>query len=226
MRNIWVAIVDDHLLFTSFMAHVLNDLRGISVVLTAKDGVDFFEKLKKTDKKPDVVLMDIEMPKMDGLKATKKLRKNYPEIKVIIVTMHTDDSFILALIESGADGYLFKNAEPKELEKAIVSVREGEKHFNKEALYAISTNMVRNKNVKNRLTKKGIALSNRETQVLELLCEAKNTREISEALNISVRTVESHRQNLLLKTESKNATALIIYALSHDLAPLKRDPLL
>jgi len=226
MRNIWVAIVDDHLLFTSFMAHVLNDLRGISVVLTAKDGVDFFEKLKKTDKKPDVVLMDIEMPKMDGLKATKKLQKNYPEIKVIIVTMHTDDSFILALIESGADGYLFKNAEPKELEKAIVSVREGEKHFNKEALYAISTNMVRNKNVKHRLTKKGIALSNRETQVLELLCEAKNTREISDTLNISERTVESHRQNLLLKTESKNAAALLIYALSHDLAPLKRDPLL
>jgi len=222
MKNILVAVVDDHLLFTDSLSLVLDNEEGISVIMKASNGVEFFNKLKKADRAPDVVLMDIGMPEMNGIKATMKLKREYPNIKVIVVTMHYDDSYIISMLENGANGYLFKDTDPLELVRAIIAVNEGEIYYNKRTLEAIRANISLNKNFNPNF--KRTEISKREMDVLTLICEAKTAEEIGAELSISKRTVETHRQNLLMKTQSRNIIALVVYAFSLNLVQLRRAP--
>ena len=217
MRNIWVAIVDDHDLFAGNLAMVLNNTRGISVVFLASNGVEFFEKLEKSEKVPDVVLMDIEMPKMDGLDATRKLKKTHPEIKVIIVTMHIEESYILYLLKLGADVYLFKNAKQRELEMAIQSVYDGDNYFNDKAHKATVKALKRKRIAKPNLAAVGGPLTTREIEVIKLICEGKTNTEIGEILYVSKRTIDSHRLKILRKTKAKNTAELIAFAVKNNL---------
>jgi len=216
MKNIWVAIIDDHELFASGLAMVLNKIRGISVSFIALNGVDLFKKIETSEKTPDVILMDIEMPKMDGIDATKKLKAKYPNIKVIILTMHTRESYIIYLLKLGADGYLFKNAKPKELEMAILSVYEDDKYFTTKVHNLTAKALSRKRIAKPKLTLGG-AITEREAEVLTLICKGKKNYEIAAILFVSKRTIDSHRQKLLQKTEARNTAELIKFAIKNNL---------
>ncbi len=220
MKNIIVAIVDDHLLFADSLALMLSSDNGITVGFKASSGKDFFKKLKMAETKPDVVLMDIEMPEMNGIKATEKLKKNYPNIKVIVVTMHYDEAYIISMLEHGANGYLFKNTDSAELIKAIYAVSKNELYYNKKTLLSINSSISHNDCYKS--LRKKVDITTRELEILKLICEAMTAEEIGDELSISSRTVESHRQKLLLKTDSRNIIALVIYAFINNLVPIRQ----
>lgn len=201
MDKIKIAIVDDHQLFRDGIYSLLSLNEYFVVILSANNGRSFFEQLAK-DNLPDVVLLDLTMPEMDGFEVLKKLRKEYKTIKTIALSMHDDGNYIMKCARSGAYGYLLKNTDPDELEEAINQVYAGQKHFNK----AISDRMINIMAIEGSTTKK---LSTRETEILNLIAEGHTTKEIASQLYISTRTVETHRVNMMKKLSVKNVAELI-----------------
>lgn len=224
MRNIRIGVVDDHRLFTQTLAKILDNEKGISTLFTASSGTDLFKKLKRYKTLPDVILMDLQMPEMNGLKASIKLKKEYPTIRIIVITMHTEESYILSLIENGVDGYLFKDTEPVDVTRAIESVYNGEKYFNQKVIQAISRGLEIKKNNNLCFNKSTLPISFRELDVLKLICEGKKAIEIADELNISKKTVDAHRNSLLAKTHSRNIIALVVYAIRNNLVEVNRYP--
>ncbi len=217
MKNIWVAIVDDHLIVVKGISEIISKVKGMAVVLTAENGVDFFEKLEFTNKIPDVVLMDIEMPKMSGTEAIMKLKTEYPNMKVIVLSMHDEESYILYMLKKGAAGYLFKNVSPHELEKAIYAVNEGEKFYNDRVQSVAIEALKRDRVPIPSNTHSGGTITEREKEVIIHVCQGKNNVEIASKLNLSKRTVESHRRKILIKTKSRNIADLIAFAVNNGI---------
>lgn len=211
-----VAVADDHVLFRKGLITILETDPNIEVVLDANNGKELIQQLDNG--LPDVILMDLKMPEMDGMEATKIVKKKYPEIKVLVLSMYDEEQFIIYCLELGANGYLLKNTDPDEVMKAISVVIEKDFYFNDH----ISTVMMKGLHQKNRSKSKpklvsGIQLTNREKEVLELICKEFTTPEIGEKLFISHRTVEGHRKNLLEKTGAKNTAGLVVFALKNEL---------
>jgi two-component system, NarL family, response regulator DegU len=207
-----VAVVDDHNLFRAGMVAMLKDYEELKVVIEACDGRDLLEKLKT--KMPHVVLLDIEMPGMDGVETTIKLKEKFPGIKIIILSMHNEDEFIFELISKGAHGFLPKHKTIDEVVDAIYSVLETGKYHNAKIASAMtsgSQGLVKSMHLP--LSK----LTDKETEVLKLICKQKTNKEIAVILNIGIRTVETHRTAILTKTGTKNTAGLVIYALRHKL---------
>ncbi len=224
MKDILISIVDDQKLLLSTLSGLLNLQEGIRVVYTASDGVDFFDKLEHANELPDIVLMDLSMPNMDGIEATKKLRITHPHIKVIIITMHDEDPYILSMIEYGVEGYLFKNVDIKEIVNAIVAVYNGEKYYDRKVLLRIANRYSEQIEFDQCFSNNtDLHITNRELEILKLLCKAETAKEIGEKLNISERTVEVHRNSLLKKTNSKNTTALVLFALYENIVKPNRE---
>lgn len=218
MKNkIKLAIVDDHLLFRHGMAQILSQIDDFEVVLEASDGQDFLEKLP--GKEVDLVLLDIQMPEMDGIQVTEFLRKqNEEEPKIIILSMHNEDQYILHLLEIGANGYLLKDTEPDEVELAIRKV-------NGEGIYF--TDFVSRVMLKKATLKKPPRsgkffnykkdLSERELEVLTLICQGHTTAEIADNVCLSPRTVEGHRTRIIEKLSVKNTASLVAFAVKNQL---------
>jgi len=223
MKNIWVGIIDDHELFSNGLEKALDLAKGISVVLRANDGEELLKKLETIDKLPDVLLMDIEMEGMDGLEATKKVKKEYPDIKIIILTMHYEESYIIYLLKLGVDGYIFKNARQYELEKAILAVNEGENYFNNTVQKVTVEALQRKRISKPIIAADGNPLTDREKEVLIQICRGKTNVEIAKDLFLSKRTIDSHRLKLLKKTKSKNTAELIAYAVNNNIFSFSTD---
>ncbi|MES2419027.1 MAG: response regulator transcription factor [Bacteroidota bacterium] len=216
--NINVAIADDQKLFRKGMAALISSFDGMSLQFEAGNGLELLEQCQNAKKKPDVVLLDLSMPELNGLETLKLLKERHPAIKVIILTIHEAESFILATIQAGANGYLAKNAEPEEVELAIREVVKNDFYFTLPML-AIMRRGLATKN--NSITiESEDHLTAREKQVLQLICKQFNTSEIAEKLFLSVRTVEGHRNSLLLKTDSRNTAGVVLYALKHKLLDL------
>lgn len=213
--KIKVLVVDDHQLFREGIVTLLFSTENIEVVAQAEDGMDAIEKAKHY--KPDVVLLDITMPRMNGIEATKKLKTLIPEIKIVSLSMHSEKQYVKDVLEAGADGYLLKNCTYRQLTDAIQSVYDGKKYLSEDI-----TGMV----ISGYLTKSGSEaseyerLSVREKEIFRLYAEGKSTREIGELLFISVKTVNTHKQNILVKLELKTNSDLVKYALKNGLINL------
>lgn len=209
MEIVKLIIVDDHIIFRKGLCTVLNEISEVKVVGEASNGQELMLLLKKTD--ADIIFMDIKMPVMDGIETTGKILKRYPGIRIIALTMHEEIGYFNKMVEAGALGFLLKKTNKDELEKAIISVMQNEVYFSEE--------FITNVNKKNDIViPRNIAqLSEREIQVLELICKGLSNTEISKVLCLSPRTVDGHRSRLLEKTGTKNAPHLVLYAIQHGL---------
>jgi len=212
-----IGIAEDHQVMIDGLSALLDEFDDIKVILTAKNGVELLEQLNTTQ--PDVILMDINMPEMDGIEASRQTKERYPNIAIVILSMFDDVKVIKECLKAGVDGYLLKETGIDELEEAIRSVSKGETHFSKPIAEKILIRKSKEKPRKKTYKPAALAieLTPREKEVLELICEEYTSNEIAAELYISVNTVETHRRNLLDKTKSRNIAGLFRYALQNNL---------
>lgn len=205
--KIKLALVDDHNLFRQGIKLLLQSMPDVELVIEASNGREFIDQVD--EHAPDVVLLDLDMPEMNGIETAKELRKRGSETGIIILTMYDDEQMIAHLMELGANGYLLKDTSEEELGKAIHNVYENQFYFNDFVSKALLTG-VRNKRKGEPKIGNQVDLTRRESEVLQLICEELTTQEMADKLFLSPRTVEGHRQNLIEKFGVKNTAGLII----------------
>jgi two-component system, NarL family, response regulator DegU len=215
MDKIKLVIADDHNLFRKGMTAMLNQIGDFELIGEAANGKELLDLLAKTT--PDIALLDLQMPVMDGVETTEHIQVQFPHVKVIIVSMHEEDRFIIHLLEKGVNGYLLKDSEPGEVENAIRRVMSDGYYYSDFVSKALHRKVITRATPPAPLFNSKVQISPREMEVLQLLCEGLSTLEISEKLFVSPRTVEGHRLRLLEKTGTKNTAGLVAYAFKNDL---------
>jgi two-component system, NarL family, response regulator DegU len=216
MEKIKLVIADDHNLFRKGMKAILNQIPDFELLGEAANGSELLDLLKEVQ--PHIALMDLQMPVMDGVEATEQIQERFPSVKIIIVSMHEEDRFIIHLLEKGVNGYLLKDSEPGEVENAIRRVMSDGFYYSDFVAKVMHRKVVnRPHQVQQSLFNSKVQISPREMEVLQLLCEGLSTVEISEKMYVSPRTVEGHRLRLLEKTETRNTAGLVAYAFKNDL---------
>ncbi|NRS89127.1 DNA-binding NarL/FixJ family response regulator [Flavobacterium sp. 7E] len=212
-NNIKVLLVDDEVLFRKGIAFILEREEDIEVVYEASNGKELIDFLETTTEHPDIILTDLKMPLLNGVEATKLIHVNFPNIKIIALSSYDSKSFVANMIDVGAVSYLVKNATPQELLKTIREVHNVGFYYNNYVMEVIKETVLDSANKRSF----EIVLTNRENEVLQLICDQKTTAEIAEILFLSPRTVEGHRNNLLLKTTSKNIAGLVVFAIQNKI---------
>lgn len=207
-----IAIADDEELFRQGITFILNKEINFDIILQAENGNDFIEKLKEANPLPDIVLMDLNMPLLNGVETTKQIKKTYPKIKIIALTSYYSKPFISNMISIGAVSYLAKNTTPKIVIETINNVARKGFHYDDNVMQVIQENILNSNAKKNKSRFDVDYLTKREIEVLKLICKQFTTNEIAEKLFLSPRTVEGHRNNLLLKTQTKNTAGLVVFA--------------
>lgn len=213
-----VCIVDDHKLFREGLRFVLAQMDDLEIVAEASNGQ---EAIKLLDEHPDMdlMLMDISMPEMNGVEATREALKKIPELKILVLSMYGDEEYYYEMINAGAMGFVLKQSGTNELEAAISAVLQGENYFSQKLLRDIIVNI--NTPKKNeRQAASDNSLTRREQEVLKLICEGLSNSEIADKLFLSVRTVEGHKSNILSKTGVKNTVGLMMFALKNKLVEI------
>jgi DNA-binding NarL/FixJ family response regulator len=210
MDKYQVFLVDDHKLFREGLKLLLHNLDCVSEVYEAPGGLEFLQSLEEL--KPDIVFMDIEMPELDGIQTTEKALSQFPDLKIIALSMYGDEAYYSRMIEAGVKGFLFKDSEIQEVEKAIVQVGSGKSYFSQDIMVNILQNSSKKKTIP-----KTYDLSDREKEVLFHICKGLSNIEIANVLNLSKRTVDKHRENILLKTNSNNTASLVIFAIKNGI---------
>jgi DNA-binding NarL/FixJ family response regulator len=208
-RPIKVAIADDHALFRAGVKTALLGKKDVELIAEADNGMQLLNLLKHIE--PDVILLDIQMPIMDGIQTLPEIRKLYPSVKVIILSMHNDHSMISKLMEIGANSYLTKNSDSETIYQAIKTCYEQEFFFNELTNKALLSGLRTKRTEPN--SPQDINLSEKEVTILKLMCEEKTTKEIADIVEISPRTVEAIRDKLKTKTGAKSMAGLVMYAL-------------
>jgi DNA-binding NarL/FixJ family response regulator len=211
MQKLNILIVDDHKLFREGLKLLLSNLDEIGEVWEASDGDIFLNMIRNCS--PDLVLMDIEMPKVNGIEATTKALEINPDLKIMALSMYGDEEYFQKMIDAGVCGFLLKNSEFSEVKRAITTAAQGNNYFTEEILYRL-VNRFKSKAPQ---VEPPVALSDREIEVLQLICKGLSNQEIAEKLFISKRTVDHHRASLLTKTETRNTASLVIYAIKHKM---------
>lgn len=204
-----IAIADDYAIFRDGLKVGLKPDKNLHVVLEANNGLELMDGLENQE--IDVILMDLKMPKMDGMEATMEIRKKYSNIKVLVVTMYDDAKFIIHLMECGANGYLLKNADPDEIRNAVHTVHNNEYYFNDIVNKALLKRLIINGKIKPSFNEE-INLTERELEVLKLICQEKTTTEIGIEIYLSPRSVEGIRQRLIEKIGVRNTAGLVMFA--------------
>jgi DNA-binding NarL/FixJ family response regulator len=217
-ETIKIILVDDEVLFRKGISFLLSKEENIEVIFEASDGVELIEFLKGDNPKPDIVIMDLKMPLLNGIEATKIIHRDFSDIKIIALTSYDSKSFIANMIDVGAVSYLVKNTTPQELFATINEVATKGFYYSEYVMDIIQNDLIANKKTKCSFDTGFI--TSRELEVLQLICKQKSTIEIGEKLFISPRTVEGHRNNLLLKTESKNIAGLVVFAIQNAIVSL------
>lgn len=215
MSKIKIAIADDYKIYRDGLKVGLSTDDNMDVIAEADNGEDLMKILETNF--PDVIIMDLKMPFMDGMEATKLVREKYPSIKVLVVSMYDDDKFIIHLMEIGANGYLLKNAEPEEIRRSIYSVHENGYYFNDLVNKALLKKLVLKNNLKPSFNQ-NVELTERELQVLKLICEEKTAAEIGKEIFLSPRSVEGIRQRLIEKIGVRNTAGLVMFAAKNGIA--------
>ena len=212
-RAIRVAIADDHALFRAGVKTAMAVKKDIELIAEADNGMQLLNLLKHID--ADVILLDIQMPIMDGIQTLPEIRKLKPDAKVIILSMHNDHSMISKLMEIGANSYLTKNSDSETIYQAIKTCYEQEFFFNELTNKALLTGIRTKRN--DILGPQDANLSDKEMRVLKLMCEEKTTKEIADIVDISPRTVEAIRDKLKTKTGAKSMAGLVMYAVKNGI---------
>lgn len=207
-KTIRIVIADDHPLVRNGLKTVLHTMPGFQVVAEAENGVQLLKIIQEYQ--PDVALVDISMPQLNGLEALQQLSTQYPALKLIVLTMHEEAEYILKSLSSGAQAYLLKNVEPEELQKAILTVAAGKKYYNPAVASIVMENLSRPETDEETLTP-------REMEVLQLICRGMSNHQIAAELFISIRTVEKHRVNVMRKMQAVNTADLVRKALEKGL---------
>ena len=213
MKKIKITLTDDHDLFREGLKFILSQYKGIDIIDEVANGTDLLKSLDI--QLPDIVLMDIAMPKMNGVETTKKALDKYPDLKIIALSMFDDRNSYYQMIQAGAHGFIVKNTNGAELVKAIKEVNSGKNYFSTSLLKSIILNMSDDKNNKSEGNKN--LFTKRESEILKLLCNGLTSSEIAEKLFISKKTVEGHKYNLFSKTGKKNTVNLVMYAVKNKL---------
>jgi DNA-binding NarL/FixJ family response regulator len=210
MEKIRIIISDDHQLFRNGLKILLNSFPEFEVTGEASNGEDFLRLLKSTE--ADIALMDINMPEMDGIEATRKGLKINPSINIIALSMYGEEEYYYKMVDAGAKGFLLKDSDISEVKEAIHTVMKGGSYFSQELLYHVIQKIKHREH-----ESKAANLSKREKEILFKICEGLSNQEIADNLFISKRTVDKHRANLLGKTSSKNTASLILFAIRNKL---------
>ena len=214
MAIIQYVIADDHKIFRQGLKMTLADDHKIKCTGEAANGVELLGLLQQS--RPDVVLLDLKMPEMDGLEVLKEIRRLYETLKVIVLTMFDDEHFILHMMETGANGYLLKNAEPAEIKNAIHAAHENGYYFNDLVNTAMLKKIVQQHKIPPRFRTE-IILNEKETEILKLICGEHTAAEIGKKIFLSTRTVEGIRSVLLEKIGVRNTAGLVMYALKNGI---------
>lgn len=209
MKTQKTLVVDDHKLFRKGLCFILDDFDFIEIVAQADDGEEFLKILP--DYAPDIVFMDIKMPKINGIEATKRALEKYPKLNIIALSMYGDIEYYNKMLDAGVKGFLLKNTDIDELERALRTIIDGNTYFSQELLMKL----VKTYQSENQAEK--INLTKRELEVLQYICKGFSNAEIAKKMYLSPRTIETHRANLLNKTDSKNSIHLVIYAIKNNL---------
>jgi DNA-binding NarL/FixJ family response regulator len=212
-EKINIAVVDDQQLFRQGLISLLKENKNLNVMFESENGHDLLEKLKL--KQPDVILLDIEMPVLDGIETTIRLKLKYPEIKIIILTMHDEEEMIVHLIEKGAHGFLPKNEDIELVIDSIFSVYENGYFFNDRISKAMVKGLMNAKKIKP--TFNDAELNERELEVIRLLCKEHTSPEIAKMMNLSIRTIDNYRFDLIKKLKVRNSIGLVMYAVKRGL---------
>ncbi len=214
MGEIKVAIADDHKIFRKGLIVSLRHYSQFKFVLEAENGQELLDGLDEA--KPDVILMDLRMPVKDGIETTKYISEKYPDIRIVVLTMHEDEKFVLHLMENGANGYLLKSTDPVEIKKAITEVMEKGYYLNN----FVNRIIIKKSQEKHRPLpsfEKAVDITDKEKEVLQLICFEFTSQQIGEKMGISARTVESIKERLMEKCGSRNTAGLVFFAVKNNL---------
>lgn len=209
-----IIIVDDHTLFRNGLRILINNMDEYQVVSEAANGRQFLEQLN--DGLPDLVLMDISMPVMDGIEASTIAHEKYPDLKIITLSMYGEEDYYYKMVNAGVKGFVLKNSDIREVKAALDIIYEGGSFFSSELLQNLVSNLKSSSKSKDFHAE----LSEREMEILILICQGMSNQEIADKLFISKRTVDKHRANILEKSESKNTAQLVVYAIKNKLVEL------
>ena len=210
------AIADDHKIFRDGIKMALSSKENLKLLWEAEDGKDMMHKISV--KLPDLLLMDIRMPEIDGINALQILRKEYEKIKIIVLTMYDDQQMINKMMEMGANAYLTKTTDPEEIYRAILTCMNEEYYFNDLVNQAVMGKLMRQKNVRQTYADSlPISFSEKELNILQLLSEDKTIEEIAKTVFLSPRTIETIRQNMKTRVNAKTVGGLLMYAIRNKL---------
>ncbi len=216
--SINIVVCDDHKLFRKGMSALLSDFENIVEINEAGNGVELLKLLDELETQPDIVLLDINMPEMDGIEATKHLKVQYPQIRIIVLSMEDDTQMVSFLVNEGINGYLLKNADPDELEHAIKMVMKNDFYFSSSLSGAVLNALRARDNTTQTIEE--FEFSEREIDILKLICNELTAAEIAAELSLSARTIEGYKRKLLEKTNTKNMAGLVIFAIKNSLVSI------
>ena len=211
-----IAIADDHKIFRDGIKMALSGKDNLRMLWEAEDGKDMMHKI--SIKKPDVLLMDIRMPEIDGINGIELIRKEYENIKIVVLTMYDDHQMISKMMEMGANAYLTKTTDPEEIYEAILTCMNEDFYFNDLVNKAVMGKLMQKKNVRQHYgSSMAIHFNEKEIKILQLLAEDKTTEEISKVIFLSPRTIETIRQNMKMKVNAKTIGGLLMYGMRNKL---------
>ncbi len=214
MNPYLIVLADDHMMFRQGVRRILEEIPAFRVTGEVKDGLELLRLLHTAP--PHLVILDISMPNLRGIEATREIKKSHPDMKVLILTMHKDKEYLYHALGAGADGYILKEDADDELVAAIESIRQGNVYISSLLSSQVSQLIVQSSRSTSPTAEdlsKTEPLSNREREVLKLIAEAKSSKEIADLLCISIRTVQHHRSNIMKKLDIKKSTDLVKYAI-------------
>lgn len=216
MNRIRVLLTEDHWLVRASLKSLLSDFADIDVVAEASNGREALDIIAQH--RPDIVLMDISMPGLNGLEATRRVVKEHPEVRVVVLSMHTGEDYVLQALRAGAAGYVLKGSPPHELELAIQSVARGEIFLSPAiSKHVIDAYLTRTADKTSPLEN----LTPRQREILQLIAEGKSSKEIARLLDTSVKTIESHRASLMERLDIHDLAGLVRYAIRHGLISIE-----
>ena len=223
--QIKIGLVEDQQLFREGMKAILSAEEGLEVVFESAEGYTVLDSLEKEEILPDVMLVDLSLPpdgeqEFSGVQVTDTLLQHFPDMKVLILSVHQEETFIAELIEHGAHGYLVKDCDPNEVVEAIKSAYKKGSYINQNTLKAIQRKMKAENDQIQRTSPLSDSLTKREVEILQLVCEQLTAEEIGDRLFISVKTVNGHKNNLLRKTQSRNMAGLVLYAVKNRIVEI------
>ncbi|WP_438944714.1 response regulator [Sediminibacterium sp.] len=211
-----VALVDDHELLRSGLVGIINSLGDFEVIFEAGNGLEFIKKVDKNNP-PDIVLLDITMPEMDGYETAAWIKKTLPSIKILVLSMLSNDMAIIRMLRNGVKGYIIKDSKPHVFKEAMESIQRNEFYVN-ELVRDKLINYVSNEEEDGKQMQSLLNITEQEAHFLELLCADKSYREIADEMCVSVRTIDNYRDNLFKKLEIKTRVGLVLFAIKQGIA--------